>query len=130
MSDSPMPFNPGSVLNANQIYAMRNISTTRKTVFSLRFDKIIGKETNGLTYNIMEVDPVRHFILFKRFYALDKTYYYAGNFGDRAITKDLELVIAPWATVLADTESKYYGRLELREVKLEPGQAIVFSPTK
>ena len=78
----------------------------------------------------MEVDQLRNFILFSRFYPQDKTYYYAANFGDRTMKKDLEVHIAPWATVLADSQSRYFGRLELREVELEAGQAIVFSPTK
>lgn len=84
----------------------------------------------SINYDIVAMDQKENFIVFSRYYTSDKTYYFVGNFGNKMIKKDLQQIVTPWATVLADSSNKYFGRLELRDVILDPGQAVVFYPTK
>ena len=131
LAEANTPHNPGGLVPQHNIEALHNVSTERKSTFSLRLDRKPQRQAGeGLTYQILEVDEERDFLVLSRFFPSDNTYYYAANFGERDVKKDFAQDITPWATVLADSSNKYHGRLELEEVVLEPGQAIVFYPTK
>lgn len=123
-SNQNEPYMSGSGLDTMNIQCLSKVINVRNKEFALRKDSLPSADEDK-EFNNHYLYQDRDTVLMDRVYGRSDAFYFMGNFGLENAVHDWSKY-SPWGRLVADTHAETDNeKMELKEVKLYLGQAIV-----